>query len=121
MTAVPEGGKGSTPPGNPDARAVLDIVGLSTRAGALVSGTQAVRAAVREGTVHQVILAGDAAEGQRRKLIPLLDARRIPYFIGYTQEELGAAIGRAPVSAVGISNAKLAARARDLLARGISG
>jgi ribosomal protein L7Ae-like RNA K-turn-binding protein len=62
-----------------------------------------------------VILASDAADGQRRKLIPLLDARRVPYHIGFTQEELGAASGRAPVSAVGLSNASLAHRVRELL------
>jgi len=100
----------------PPPRALLDLLGLSTRAGALVSGTNAVRAAVREGTVRQVILAADAAEGQRGKLIPLLDARRIPYYIGFSREELGAATGRAPVSAVGLTNAQLAARARSLLA-----
>ncbi|HUE96985.1 MAG TPA: ribosomal L7Ae/L30e/S12e/Gadd45 family protein [Longimicrobiaceae bacterium] len=95
---------------------MLDVLGLSARAGALVSGTGAVRAAAREAKVHHVVLAADAAEGQRRKLIPLLDARRIPYSIGFTRAELGAATGRPPVSAVGIDNPKLAGRARELLA-----
>jgi ribosomal protein L7Ae-like RNA K-turn-binding protein len=105
----------------PPPRALLDLLGLSTRAGALVSGTNAVRAAVREGSVRQVILAADAAEGQRGKLIPLLDARRIPYYIGFSREELGAATGRAPVSAVGLTNTQLAERARSLLGPGSTG
>ncbi|MEX2570628.1 MAG: ribosomal L7Ae/L30e/S12e/Gadd45 family protein [Gemmatimonadota bacterium] len=91
------------------------MVGLSTRAGALVSGTNAVRSAVRDGSVKQVILAADAADGQRRKLMPLLDARRIPYHIGFSREELGAASGRAPVSAIGMTNPQLARRVRELL------
>jgi ribosomal protein L7Ae-like RNA K-turn-binding protein len=66
--------------------------------------------------VHRVILATDAAAGQQAKLIPLLDARRIPYYIGFSREELGAASGRAPVSAVGLTNPDLAARAGQLLA-----
>ena len=62
-----------------------------------------------------VILAADSADGQRGKLIPLLDARRIPYYIGFSQEELGAASGRAPLSAVGFSNAQLAKRVDEML------
>jgi ribosomal protein L7Ae-like RNA K-turn-binding protein len=113
---VQEGPETDRPRWNPRSRAVLDLVGLSARAGALVSGTNAVRSAIRDGSVRQVILATDAAEGQRRKLIPLLDARRVPYHIGFSREELGAASGRAPVSAVGLSNAKLALRTGQLLA-----
>ena len=103
-------------PGDAGSRALLDCLGLSTRAGALVSGTDTVRSAAREAKVYQVVLAADAAEGQRRKLLPLLDARRIPYSIGFTRAELGAATGRPPVSAIGITNPKLAAKARELLA-----
>lgn len=117
MTETRGDSKGNIPPRDPGDGKVLDILGLCFRAGALVSGTQAVRAAVREGKIHQVILAGDAAEGQQRKLIPLLEARRIPFHIGLTQDELGAAIGRAPVSAVGLSNQSLAKQARVLLDR----
>jgi ribosomal protein L7Ae-like RNA K-turn-binding protein len=116
LSAVPEETGGGGPPPRVRARAVLDLLGLSARAGALVSGTGAVRAAARKGQLRQVILAADAAHGQRGKLIPLLDARQIPYHIGYTREELGAASGQAPVSAVGFSNPKLAERARELLA-----
>lgn len=115
MTAVQKDNEGNHSPRNTAPRAVLDLLGLSARAGALVSGTEAVRNSVRDGSVHLVILAGDTAEGQRGKLTPLLDARRIPYFIGFTRAELGAATGRSPVSAVGLSNPKLAKRARELL------
>jgi ribosomal protein L7Ae-like RNA K-turn-binding protein len=94
---------------------VLDLLGLSTRAGAAVFGTDAVRSAVREGGVYQVLLAKDAAEGQQGKLIPLLDARRIPYYIGFSRKELGDATGRAPVSAVGLTNPKLASRMGELI------
>lgn len=94
---------------------MLDLLGLSARAGAVVSGTNAVRSAAREGGIALVILAADAADGQRRKLTPLLDARRIPYHIAFSREQLGAATGRAPVSAVGLSNPKLAKRTGELL------
>lgn len=97
-------------------RALLDLIGLSARAGALVTGTDAVRVALRDGSAHQVILAADAAAGQRNKLVPLLEARQIPFHIGFSREELGAATGRAPLSAVGLTNPELARRVGELLA-----
>jgi ribosomal protein L7Ae-like RNA K-turn-binding protein len=116
VTAVQGEGKGGRPPRNASARAVFDLLGLSARAGALVIGINAARAAVREGGIRRVILAADAAEGQRNKLVPLLDARRIPYDIAFTREELGAAAGRAPASAVGLTNAQLAQRLGEVMA-----
>lgn len=116
MTGVPDEGAIRHDPRPRVPRAVLDLIGLSARAGAIVPGTSAVRASVREGKVARVVLARDGAEGQRQKLIPLLDARRVPYHIAFTREELGAASGRAPVSAIGISNPGLASRVGELLA-----
>jgi ribosomal protein L7Ae-like RNA K-turn-binding protein len=95
---------------------VLNLLGLGARARALVSGTEGVRKAVREGRVHRVILAEDAAAGQRAKLIPLLEARRIPSHIAFSRDELGFAIGRAPVSAIGLLNPDMAKRVGELLA-----
>jgi ribosomal protein L7Ae-like RNA K-turn-binding protein len=103
------------PPRRHPARALLDLLGLSARAGALVFGTDAVRSAVREGKVRLVVLAADAAAGQRAKLIPLLEARRVPYHIAHDRRDLGAATGRAPVSAIGFANPDLATRANELL------
>jgi ribosomal protein L7Ae-like RNA K-turn-binding protein len=120
LTSVPGKDSHGRPAGAAASR-VLETIGLSARAGALVYGTSAVRAAVREGSVRRVILAEDAATGQRHKLVPLLDARKIPYSISFTQEELGAATGRAPVSAVGFSNSNLAARIGELLSAGRGG
>lgn len=115
MTGVSGDGPIAHDPRHRQLRAVLDLIGLSARARALVSGTSAVRSAVREGSVVRVVLARDGAEGQRQKLIPLLDARRVPYQVAFTREELGAASGRAPVSAIGISNPGLASRVGELL------
>ena len=67
-------------------RRVLDLLGLSARAGTLVTGTESVRQAVREERVHRVFLAEDAAPGQRRS----------------------------PVSAVGITDSKLARRLGEM-------
>ena len=120
MTGVPDEGPIPHEPRSKPPRAVLDLIGLSARAGAIVPGTSAVRAAVRDGKVARVVLAYDGADGQRQKLTPLLDARRVPYHIAFTREELGAACGRPPVSAIGVSNPGLASRVGELLAAHIS-
>ena len=97
-------------------RRLLDLLGLAARAGQVVTGTEAVRGGVREDKLRRVILASDAAPTQRKKLEPLLIARGVPYHSMFTQAELGAAMGRAPVSAVGLGDANFARRAGELLA-----
>ena len=103
------------PAPSPD-RALLDLVGLAARAGALVRGTDATRQAVREGGVLFVLVAADAAAGQTSKLIPLLEARGVPYAQTLSRAALGAAMGRDFVSAIGIIQNGFARRARELAA-----
>ncbi len=95
---------------------LLGLLGLAARAGALVAGTEAVRAEVRDGNVQCVLLAADAAVGQRSKLIPLLDARGVRHYTRFSRAELGRATGRAPTSAIGIKNAGFARRVQELAA-----
>lgn len=71
---------------------------------------------VKEGKLRLVIVASDSAPTQRKKLEPLLDARGVPYHVMFSQAELGAAIGRNPVTAVGLGEANFARRAGELLA-----
>ena len=94
---------------------MLRLLGLATRAGAVAPGTERVREAARAGALHFALLASDASDNSRQKLVPLLDARQIPYAVAYRREALGAAVGRAPVSAVGITEIKLASRVREML------
>ena len=106
----------SGPAGNAPARSVLNLLGLAARARTLAAGTESVRDAVRAGKVHRVILASDAASAQQQKLIPLLSARQIPFHIVLTRDDLGAALGRNPVSAVGLLDRNMAERVAQLVA-----
>lgn len=103
-------------PPRPPARALADLLGMAWRARALEAGTDAVRRAAREGSVHGVILADDSSPTQRQKLVPLLEARGVPFRVGLSRDALGAALGRGPVSAVGLTNENFARRAVDLAA-----
>jgi ribosomal protein L7Ae-like RNA K-turn-binding protein len=93
----------------------LSMLGMATRAGAVLPGTERVREAARSGSLHLAIVAADASSNSRGKLLPLLDARGIRYVVKFDRAELGAAVGRAPLSAVGIVDAKLAGRLQGLL------
>lgn len=91
------------------------MVGLAARAGAVIPGTERVREAARSGNLHVVLVASDLSDNSRDKLLPLLDARQIPYAIVSDRDALGGAVGRAPLSALGITEKKLAERVLALL------
>jgi ribosomal protein L7Ae-like RNA K-turn-binding protein len=91
------------------------MLGLAARAGAVIPGTERVREAARSGSLHFVLVASDLSDNSRDKLLPLLNARQIPYAIVSDRNALGGAVGRAPLSALGITEKKLAARVRELL------
>lgn len=91
------------------------MLGLAARAGAVIPGTERVREAARSGTLHLALVASDLSDNSRDKLLPLLDARQITYAIVLDRNALGGAVGRAPLSALGITERKLASRVRELL------
>jgi len=93
----------------------LSMLGMAARAGAVIPGTERVREAARSGGLRFAVVAADASENSRDKLLPLLAARGIPHVIRYDRAELGAAIGRAPLSAVGVLEAPLAERLQALM------
>jgi ribosomal protein L7Ae-like RNA K-turn-binding protein len=95
----------------------LTLAGFAARAGRVVTGTERVRAAVRDGTAPLVLLAADAAPAQVAKLIPLLEARAVPHFSPVSRERLGRAVGKAPLSAIALLDPALARRCRELLSR----
>jgi ribosomal protein L7Ae-like RNA K-turn-binding protein len=99
-------------PAAPDA--LLQMLGLAARAGAVQPGTDRVREAARSGSLEFALVASDASDNSRDKLLPLLDARQIPYVIMFERTQLGQSIGRAPISALGITERKLAKRVREL-------
>lgn len=96
--------------------AALRMLGLAERAGMVIPGTGRVREAVRSGRVRLVLLASDASRNSRDKLEPLLRAVGLGYAVIADRARLGAAVGRAPLSAVAVTDAAMARRI-DALAR----
>ncbi len=92
-------------------------MGLAERAGMVIPGTDRVREAVREGRVRLVLLASDASRNSRDKLEPLLRAVGLRYGVIADRARLGAAVGRAPLSAVAITDGAMARRIDELAFR----
>lgn len=97
------------------AEPVLQLLGLAARANALVPGTERVRLAVRSGSARFVVLAEDTSANSRAKLVPLMEAKQVPYAVSFDRDTLGNAVGRGPLGAVGLTTSSFAARARELL------
>jgi ribosomal protein L7Ae-like RNA K-turn-binding protein len=80
-----------------------------------VTGTQLVREKVRSGGVRFALVAADLTETGRDKLVPLLESRNVNYVIRYDRVELGRAVGRSPLAAVGVVDRGFADRLNALL------
>jgi len=93
----------------------LQLLGLAARAGSALPGTERVRQAARDGSLALALLARDASANSRGKLLPLLQARRIPFLIEFERVQLGGAIGRAALGAVGVTDPALARQLKKLL------
>lgn len=89
---------------------VMQLLGLARRAGAVAPGLEAAREAVRNGDARVVLLARDASPMQLKKMTRTLNDRSIPTALIGDRDTLGAAVGRAPLSAVAVTNASLAGR-----------
>lgn len=70
---------------------VLDYVGLSNRAGHLVTGFEKVRAALKSGKTKTLLTASDAADNGRSKMCQGLDNLKVIDI--FTREELSNAMG----------------------------
>ena len=81
---------------------------MARRAGAVEGGTEACRTAIREGRAALVVLASDAAEGQRRKVEALARAREVRILVGPTRAGLGQRVGMGPLSAVAVTDQAMA-------------
>jgi ribosomal protein L7Ae-like RNA K-turn-binding protein len=94
-------------------RKLLGLLGLGLRARTVVVGVEQVRNAAKRGTLYGVVIAPDASRHSLDKVLPLLQAKRVPVIEGPSASVLGGAVGREATAAVGIID-------RDL-ARGIRG
>ncbi len=96
---------------------VLGLIGLGARAGSIVVGTAGVRAGLKSGKFVAVVVASDLSERTGEKVRRLANAKKVHVLQGPMAAEIGRQLGRQPVQALGIKDAKLAAGIADRLSK----
>ncbi len=87
---------------------VLGYLGLGIRAGTVVVGVDAVRRALQAREVRCIVVARDASQRAREKVLRLATALGVPQVEGPSASELGARLGKPPVMIAGVRDAALA-------------
>ncbi len=90
------------------ARKIVKLLGLGARGRLVVVGAEQVRAAAKKGKLSLAVVASDASENSRDKVLSVLKAKNIRAIEGITAADLGAAFGRESTAAVGVLDADLA-------------
>ena len=81
---------------------------LAQKAGKLVSGDFAVKAALKAGTVQLLVVAQDTAPNSKKELCYLAAQAGVPVLELLTRWELGSAIGKGQRAAAAITDSNFA-------------
>ena len=83
---------------------VCGLLGLATRAGKTVFGTEACVQAVEKGKIKLLIIATDAAERTKMNFKNICSKAKVPIVEVLTLDELSKAIGKDNKAVVGIKD-----------------
>ncbi|RPA64999.1 hypothetical protein EF384_00880 [Aerococcus agrisoli] len=72
----------------------INLLGLAQAAGKLVSGTETVVKAVKQGTADLVIVATDVSDQTKRNIENKCEFYDIPWVQVFTTEEISIALGK---------------------------
>jgi ribosomal protein L7Ae-like RNA K-turn-binding protein len=99
---------------------VMRLLGLGVRGRGVIVGVNQVRESAKANKVFYALVAADASENSREKIVPLLNARRVRFIEVPSAVELGAAVGRDKTAVVGIVDRQLAAGVRQIVEQKVS-
>ncbi len=83
---------------------ISGLIGLATKAGKIVAGTEACLQEIEKKSIKLIILATDAAERTKRIFREKCKDSNIEIYEGLTIQELSNSIGRANKAIVGIKD-----------------
>ena len=84
---------------------ICGLLGLATRAGKTVFGTEACRQALEKDKVKLMIIATDAAERTKMNFNSICNSKNIPILEYLSIDELSKAIGKNNKAIIGIKDA----------------
>ena len=93
---------------------VLQFLGLAMKSGKIVSGEQAVQSALKNKKCSLLIVARDATENTKKRMIQSAVFSGIPYLQWGEKEALGRALGKADRSSVAVCDAGFAKKISSL-------
>ncbi len=87
---------------------VLQLLGLTQKAGGVKSGEFMTESAIKEGKGFLCIVATDASDNTRKKFRDMCSYHKVPYMEYSDKESLGHAIGKEFRASLCITNEQLA-------------
>ncbi|WP_124727542.1 YlxQ family RNA-binding protein [Staphylospora marina] len=82
----------------------MNMLGLAMRAGRLVTGEEAVLAAIRSGAAKLVWLSEDAAGNTKKRVTDKCNHYRVPLIQASDRHELGHAVGKSERVVVAVTD-----------------
>lgn len=73
---------------------VLNLIGLATKAGKVVSGEFSTEKAVKDGTAWMVIVSEEASDNTRKMFTNMCTYYQVPIYFFGKKDELGHAMGK---------------------------
>lgn len=83
---------------------ILSLLGISQKAGKVVSGQDSVERAVNSNRVFLIIISEDASENTKKRFLNLAKRWDIPVFLWGSSDELGKSIGKGDRKILGITD-----------------
>ena len=80
----------------------LQLLGIATRAGVMVSGEFAVEQSIKKREAYLVIIAEDASDNTKKHFNDMCIYRNIPILIMYDKSQLGRYTGKQERASVGV-------------------
>ncbi|MBS4008255.1 MAG: ribosomal L7Ae/L30e/S12e/Gadd45 family protein [Clostridium sp.] len=93
----------------------LSLLGLAKKAGKLSYHEEANLLAIRAGRAKLLVLAEDAGESTAKKYLDKCDYYQVPVARGVSRENLGAALGSSPRTAVVVLDEGFAKKLAELI------
>jgi ribosomal protein L7Ae-like RNA K-turn-binding protein len=87
---------------------VLSLLGISRKAGKLISGQDSVIKAANAKKVFLIIVSKDTSRNTSKRMMNLSARKNIPMFSGGQSDELGRAIGQEQRKVIGITDKGIA-------------
>lgn len=87
---------------------VLSLLGISQKAGKLISGQDNVERAINSKRVYLIIISQDSSDNTKKKFKYMANRKKIPVVIWGKAQDLGNAIGKQERKVLSLTNKGLA-------------